>query len=274
MAKASQLPGRQIDSAALCVLPFQTGDKSNLYYIHEISGSVLQFAPIARRLSAYRNVIGLQCVGLNPGYEADRTIEQMAGRYLDAIDRQAYPPPYDIVGYSMGGLVAFEMAARLAAGGRPVRLLGLIDPPTPGSPGRLDGARIVRMMARTLRAGSVLKADTDDVERLLALLVAEGRTSRVFPAGYTVDDIRPSLDLQLINGHAAEIYRPARTYRSDVRLLAAGSGVLAAKAAGWAPHVEGWILGEEVVADHFSLVQDEAAGLTAVLERWLTEAGR
>jgi thioesterase domain-containing protein len=266
------IAGSPADAADLCAVPFQGIDRPTLWYVHEISGTVLHFAPLARRLTAHRNVVGLQSIGLNPGYQADATIEQMAERYLDVIERRGDGAPYDLIGYSMGGLVAFEMAVRLADAGREVRLLGLIDSPAPGASASIDLAWAIRMMARTLRAESVLAARTQDPDTLITLLIDEGRAAHVLPADYTAQDLRPALDLQLTNGRAAQLYRPARCYPGDVRLLGAGPGVLAAKAKGWQPYVAGQILGQEIDADHFALMQPPAAAaVAAAIEGWLAE---
>jgi thioesterase domain-containing protein len=268
------IAGSPADAADLCAVPFQSVDRPTLWYVHEISGTVRHFAPLARRLAAHRNVIGLQSVGLNPGYEADTTIEQMAERYLDVIERRGDGAPYDLIGYSMGGLVAFEMAARLADAGREVRLLGLIDSPAPGASASIDLAWAIRMMARTLKAESVLAAQTQDPDTLITLLIDEGRAAHVLPADYTAQDLRPALELQLANGRAAQLYRPAGRYPGDVRLLGAGPGVLAAKTQGWQPYVAGKILGQEIDADHFALMQPPAAATVAgAIEHWLAELG-
>ncbi|HEV2635142.1 MAG TPA: thioesterase domain-containing protein [Actinocrinis sp.] len=268
-----------VDSVALCAIPFRAVDRPVLHYIHEISGSVFHFAAVADRLAAHRTVIGLQSAGLNPGVEPDRTIEQMADRYLAVIEQRGDPEPYDIVGYSMGGLVAYEMATRLARAGREVRLLGLIDPPPPGTPDPIDTARVVRMLARTLQidltatsqstvAGVGLDPDPDELVRLL---IEGGRASGALPADYTIEDLQPVLDLQLANGGAAVAYRPAHIFPGDIRLLGAGPGVLAVKTRGWQPFAAGRILGDEVATDHFSLMQGRSAGEVAdILERWVT----
>jgi pimeloyl-ACP methyl ester carboxylesterase len=140
----------------------------------------------------------------------------MAGRYLDIIEHLRCPPPYDILGYSMGGLIAFEMATQLARQDRQVRLLGLLDPPVPGSLGLPDEARVLRVMARTLGITSVVTAATPDAEELLALLVAEAKAAGVLPDAYTVEDMRPTVEIQLTNGRAASVYARRHRTRPDL----------------------------------------------------------
>lgn len=258
------------ESARLCEVPFHRGDRHPLYYIHEISGTVLHFAPVARRLADERTVIGLQSVGTHPGHPADRTIEEMAERFLGIIGRRTGSEPLDLVGYSVGGLIAFELATRAVEAGIPVRLLGLIDAPAPGTPSGISPARVVRMIAHGFGIRTVADSGSQDAEELLAMLVAEGRAAGYFPDDYTEDDLRPSVELQVTTGRAAEAYRTDRVFGGDVRLLGA-SGQLAAKTAAWRPFVAGEIHGCEVDAGHYDLMKGRTLGeVAAVVRGWVT----
>src|ERR671913_266264 len=68
-----------------------------------------------RRLAGVRDVYGLQCHGISPGNEPDGTVEAMAARYVAAVPTAQPEGPYEVVGYSLGGLIAFEVARQLAA---------------------------------------------------------------------------------------------------------------------------------------------------------------
>lgn len=56
-------------------------------------------------------------------------LEALAAHYVEEIRRTQAKGPYYIGGYNIGGLVAFEMAQQLQAGGAEVALLALIDTP-------------------------------------------------------------------------------------------------------------------------------------------------
>jgi len=74
---------RDDQSAELCLFPFQETGRPAIHYVHDVSGSVLNFARIAGELAEDHDVIGLQCLGLDLVSPADQTIEEMAGRYAD-----------------------------------------------------------------------------------------------------------------------------------------------------------------------------------------------
>jgi aspartate racemase len=127
---------QQIDtgSSARCLVPIQPdGSRPPLFCVHDINGHVLNFRALAHGLGADQPVYGLQLVGLD-GTEAPLgRVEDMAARYLSEIRAAGLTGPYRLCGYSMGGLVAYEMAQQLRDAGETVDLLALLDTfPRPG----------------------------------------------------------------------------------------------------------------------------------------------
>jgi amino acid adenylation domain-containing protein len=100
---------------------------SPLYFIHGLGGNVAELFPIARSMTYPGPVFGIQARGLARHALPHTTVEAMAAEYLTAIKARQPNGPYYLCGYSFGGLVAFEMARRLAETGDEVGLLGLFD---------------------------------------------------------------------------------------------------------------------------------------------------
>jgi len=91
-----------------------------------LAGRVQSF-DLARNLQTEHPIYGLQARGIDGLEEPFDRIEDMATYYLESI-RQLQPHgPYLWIGYSFGGLVAFEMAQRLSQAGEKVGLLALVD---------------------------------------------------------------------------------------------------------------------------------------------------
>jgi len=72
-------------------------------------------------------VIGIQARGLAGKDPPHATVEAMAAEYLIEVKARQPEGPYNLCGYSFGGLVAFEMARRLRDSGDEVALVGLFD---------------------------------------------------------------------------------------------------------------------------------------------------
>lgn len=134
----SPKPEAQAASTSLVAIQ-PAGRRPPFFCIHPAGGDVLCFQPLSRYMGTDQPFYGLQSRGLNPGEEPLATIEEMAASYRAEICRVT-PGPYYVGGWSLGGAVAYEVARQLAAEGKEVAFLAVIDT-TPGLPaGETDGA--------------------------------------------------------------------------------------------------------------------------------------
>ncbi len=97
-----------------------------LFLVHGMGGTAIELLELARGIDGDITIYGIQAVGLDGAVPND-TIDAMARSYVDMMIRMEPDGPYLLVGFSLGGLVAFEMAKRLRELGREVGFLGLID---------------------------------------------------------------------------------------------------------------------------------------------------
>ena len=91
--------------------------------IHAIGGEVFGYIHLARSLTGHQ-IYGLQAA--EPEI-SEATLEEMAARYLLCLRAVQPVGPYSLGGWSMGGVIAFEMARQLEQQGEVVDLLVLID---------------------------------------------------------------------------------------------------------------------------------------------------
>jgi amino acid adenylation domain-containing protein len=104
-----------------------SGSKIPLYIVHGGGMNVMPFYAIAKYLDREQPLYGLQAYGLNGKDEPLTTIEAIAAQYLSEILRQNPDGPYALAGYSLGGLVAFEMAQQLKLQGKEITALVMFD---------------------------------------------------------------------------------------------------------------------------------------------------
>ena len=98
-----------------------------VFIVHGLAGNVAGLFPMARRMTYPGPVIGIQARGLASQDPPQTTVEAMAAEYLREVKGRQPDGPYNLCGYSFGGLVAFEMARRLRESGDEVALVGLFD---------------------------------------------------------------------------------------------------------------------------------------------------
>jgi thioesterase domain-containing protein len=113
------------------VIELTTGGsgQSRLFLFHAVGGTVFGYAHVCRALAGTHHVFGIEAQGLREGTRPAESLDEMAARYADLVRREQPTGPYALGGWSMGGILAFEVAKLLSDGtGEEVRLL-LIDVP-------------------------------------------------------------------------------------------------------------------------------------------------
>ncbi|WP_276209479.1 non-ribosomal peptide synthase/polyketide synthase [Pseudomonas lutea] len=108
-------------------------DKPAVFCVHPVSGTLVGYYALARRLSAQWDVWGVQNRQVLDGEWRDSSIEQMARDYVKALLEQQPSGTYRLIGWSMGGTLVLEMARLLTRLGKRVEFVGLIDGYVPGA---------------------------------------------------------------------------------------------------------------------------------------------
>ncbi|MEW6734839.1 MAG: amino acid adenylation domain-containing protein, partial [Acidobacteriota bacterium] len=108
------------------------GNKQPFFCIHPIGGNIFCYVELARCLGSDQPFYGIQSIGLDGISMPLTSIEEMAALYITEMRTVQPIGPYCLGGWSMGGVVAFEMAQQLIRNGEQVKLLALLDstPPT------------------------------------------------------------------------------------------------------------------------------------------------
>jgi amino acid adenylation domain-containing protein/non-ribosomal peptide synthase protein (TIGR01720 family) len=104
-----------------------------VFCVHPVSGTVVGYYALARRLSTHWDVWGLQNRQVLDASWRDTSIEQMARDYVKAMLEQQPSGTYRLIGWSMGGTMVLEMARLLERLGKRVEFVGLIDGYVPGA---------------------------------------------------------------------------------------------------------------------------------------------
>jgi len=98
-----------------------------VFITHGIGGNVMDFFQLVKHIRSPHPTYGMQAKGLDGVEEPFDRVEDMAQFFLDAIKELQPHGPYLLMGYSLGGLVALEMAQRLSENGEKVALLAMIE---------------------------------------------------------------------------------------------------------------------------------------------------
>lgn len=110
----------------LIALKLGTADKT-LFCIHPAGGIIKDYEILVEQLPDDLNVIGLQSCMLAGAEQEFASIELMAEEYAKLIRQQQPQGPYFLLGYSLGGVIALEVAKILLDANQEIAFIGMID---------------------------------------------------------------------------------------------------------------------------------------------------
>ncbi|UBF26558.1 hypothetical protein K9N68_00650 [Kovacikia minuta CCNUW1] len=109
------------------IVPIQPkGLKFPLFGIHVLGKGMRFYRPLAKHLGAEHPLYGL-AVQMTVGDIHLNTVEALAAHYIQQMQMIQPRGPYHLIGVSLGGIIAFEMAQQLYIQGQEVALLGMLD---------------------------------------------------------------------------------------------------------------------------------------------------
>ena len=110
------------------LVPMQSaGARSPIVLVPGADGSVLSLKLLCEALGDQQPLYGLEAIGLDGNTPLPGSIEEIAQVNIAALRRIRPHGPYRLLGYSNGGVVAFEMARTLLDQGEHVESLMLLD---------------------------------------------------------------------------------------------------------------------------------------------------
>ena len=270
-----------------CAVTLRDGTGDPLFLLHPTGGDVLCYVDLARKLDTTRPVIGLQDPALSGGSGPD-SIADLARVYEAVIRVQQPTGPYWLGGWSMGGIVAHEVARRLCAAGDRVAALVLIDANIADRIGQIGEVEFWARYLGSLEAFLGIDLDSGSVTTSFADLSEQQRLAevdhRLSAAGLagrgeaSVQRLRENIfrrHLDALAGHRTSELDAQNlstlVIRAEVpapRNSAVGMGVddcADLPDLGWGTHTGGRLAVHPVTAHHYALLHEPAVDEVARL---------
>jgi acyl transferase domain-containing protein/thioesterase domain-containing protein len=263
------------------LVPIRTaGAAQPLYVFPDMNGTVIGFDTLVRFLPPDWPVYGAESTWL-ASERVPLTLEEMATRHVEGIRALQQHGPYFLLGYSFGGLMAFEVAQQLVAAGETVGMLGMLDTWQIGHIRNLEtvhstGQKIARRARKALVHINRLVGGPNRVSYFQTYIfsrVIRGLASMAFGAimprymrsGRSLPRIlqRPAD----INMFAAGRY-VAKPYAGRITMFRAARGIALddpryGEALGWQNIAEGGVEIHEVSGTHRDMLQEPNVHLLA-----------
>jgi thioesterase domain-containing protein len=259
------------------------GAEPLIVWIHPIGGGVSCYEPVTRRLP-FRS-IGVTAPAHRSFLAVPKTIDNMAAAYVDYLRSNKVQDPLVIAGWSMGGLIAFEMANVLRRDGHGPALVVLIDSHL--NPERVGSSQLPRAVSRDAEPDAVraflldvlpapageTRSRLDAVESCL-LAALDERTSpsyidrtimlahqRGLLGQLSCDDAKSLYFLFRDNLLAVRQYHPRACYDGALLSIRGSQTGSREDFRDFATH----LVTEEVSGDHYSIIREPAVESTAKL---------
>jgi amino acid adenylation domain-containing protein len=237
------------------------GTKKPLFFIHGGMGTVIPFYEFSRHLNADQPVYALQAQGLIGEQPAQVSIESMARDYLAEI-RQIQPEgPYSLCGWSMGGLIAFEMGRQLDAIGQNNTNVIMLDSGCPSENETFsEVANLQGFSIGLLDQPIHIKPNTEHVDDWLKNLLAQGIQNKKLAESTSLEEIRRLYRVYRDNVLASYHYRPT-AYPAMFTLLRAADSLEnhATPFLGWEQLIGISIKVLDTPGNHYSLLREPHA---------------
>jgi thioesterase domain-containing protein len=182
-----------------------------------VGGNVICYANLARQLGNERPFYAFQSQGLYG--ESLTTIEEMAAQYISEMRRVQGSGPYLLGGWSMGGLVAFEIAQQLLRHDEQISMLAMLDTAVPqalsddipqvGDNGLLRGFFIDLIGPSDGNGNPLLHERPElDGDELFGFLLQKIQAAKLLPSDMESEQILRLYELFKSNLCALRSYRP------------------------------------------------------------------
>ena len=149
-ALAASLDRRGAMPEQISLVPLHTREPgAPIFMVHLIERDLARH--LGRRHPVYGLSFGLAAVGAKRDADLPRSIESAASHYIDEMRSVQAHGPYYLIGHSLGGHIAYEMAQQLIKAGETVAFLGLIDSEAPDPALKLRRLPLGRVCLNLLR---------------------------------------------------------------------------------------------------------------------------
>jgi amino acid adenylation domain-containing protein len=210
------------------LVPIQPkGSMWPLFFPHAAGGHVLCYTELARELGEDQPFYGLQAAASSSEAISQSRIEMMATEYVGALRSIRPRGPYLLGGWSMGGIIAFEIARQLREQGEEIALLALIDSEAPtGKPIAYNWAALLGTFARELGLSyddlTIPRQKFSALPQMAQLrqIWSEAKAANLVPPDIKLAEFRSVFDTHKRNAHTMRSYAGG-AYSGRVTLIRA-----------------------------------------------------
>ena len=262
-------------------------DQHPLFLVPPSSGQILFYADLIRNLETTQPIYGLQPLGLYGEDDPLTTTEDIAAYFIQSIKTISPTGPYYLIGFCVGGMLAYEVARQLQEQGDTVAFLGMIEAYHPQYNKPMNDqlaketcghevsyavhfAEELGVMAGKPFMVSVEQLQAMNLDEQLSYILEQAKRQTILPEEIRIQEMRDIYRVYQATGWAAYDYQ-AQPYNGAITLFNASTPLIdTEETKGWQNATDKPIEICQIPGDHYSIIRKPAVdSLTQALSTCL-----
>jgi thioesterase domain-containing protein len=239
-----------------------------LVFVHPGGGNVLCYFDLARCLGSDQPFYALQSAGFYGERALHTRVEDMASHYIEALKEAQPEGPYILGGWSLGGIVAYEMAQQLITEGQTVSQLLLLDTGVPnlwkesldaenteGDQLEEDDAILLVELISAFLPISKTDLEPFEGDERINYVLTKAKEAGILPPGFEIVQVRHLLEVYRTNAKAESRYVP-QSYPGTITLFKTSRLFFPDQTMGWGKLAAGGVRIVEVPGTHTTMLDE------------------
>lgn len=250
------------------LVPMQTkGEQQPIFAVPGADGNVIILQHLVSALGEKQPFYGLEAVGLGGKTAPLNSVEEIAKANIEAIKVIQATGPYRLLGFSNGGMIAYEMARILLGQNEKIESLILLDCLSPSQPvapmvdDLIEGIKSIFINS----SGQSLHLDAEQLKHIPESEIVEYIYDNVKELGFNFpkEQLAASINLTIANDKCCRAYKPSKLPAEiEVLLLKASEGYTdayknAVEDYGWNKLLVKPVSIYSINANHFSIIDKD-----------------
>lgn len=225
------------------------GQGRPLFVFHQTGGNWFRYLELVKHLGSDNPVYAL---GISNPYGDSDNLKEIAAIYIEEIKKVQPVGPYQFIGHSFGGNIAFEIALQLQAKNEEVSMLALLDSLLPPFRKNVDEFELILdyMERYNLNSEEIEKFRNSDQKKRLELMLHLGIEKGYLPPNMELEEMEKTLSVNIKLHRALFTYpKPSTLFKGDIMFFRA---IKEEKDAlkGWDDFIEGIITLYDINSTH------------------------
>ncbi|WP_377863492.1 amino acid adenylation domain-containing protein [Bacillus sp. R86525] len=244
-------------------------NKQTLSLVHPVGGNIFCYTGLLKLLEPNYQVYGFKAPGIDGNEKPITSIRELAKRYVSEL-LLTNRTEHTILGWSMGGIVAFEMGIQIYDQlGYAPKIIMIDSWSKDISSMEYSGEIIFKMFIEDLQKSSgaeiylnQMDQGMNELERLNYVLTVI-RKAGIFSTEFKVEHLKYMLDVYSANLNALNGYVPTKRYPGEIVVLRAENGDNQDKTLGWKDWSQQEVSVKTIPGDHYTIFNKPGINILA-----------